>query len=70
MKGFKAGETLLLSTKIKRSRKWKEEKLVVVAVYEGKDFITVSNGLYRDTLDLWSLKQEIKEGKAKLERLS
>jgi len=67
MNGLKPGDILILSTKIKKSRNWRKQELTVVAVHKGKNFITVSNGMYRDTLDIWALNCDIKDGKARLE---
>lgn len=67
MNSLKAGDVIILSTKIKKSRNWRNQELTVVSVHKGKNFITVSNGMYKETLDMWALNCEIKNGKARLE---
>ena len=67
MNDLKPGDILILSRKIKRSRNWHKQELTVVSVHKGKNFITVSNGLYMDALDIWALNCDIKNGKVRLE---
>jgi hypothetical protein len=66
MKKLKPGDVLVLTMKIKRN--WRIQELTILAVHKGKSFsfLTVSNGIYRQTLDLWALKKDIKDGKARI----
>ena len=68
MSPIKPGDILVLSMQRKKSRKWRTQELTVISIHKGKSFgyLTVSNGVYRETLDIWAIKCEIKKGKAKL----
>jgi hypothetical protein len=68
MSSLMPGDILILTTRMNKSRKWHTRELTVVSVHKGKSFsfVTVSNGMYMDTIDLWALKCSINANRAKI----
>lgn len=61
------GDVLIIHTKVKKSNRWFMQRLTVEATHKGKTFVTVTNGIYRESIDLWDMKKAIKEGKVRIE---